>query len=120
MAKQNSKRRLQVRLPAELFAAAESCATRSGVSLGSFVRLLVEDSLASQPRTVSEALVGRGDLEGRVAVLAGLVASENALLAVERILPSERLDAAGLRVAAIERAERRLADVRSHVEREQL
>jgi hypothetical protein len=106
-------------LPAELFDAAESCAIRSGVSLGSFVRLLVEDSLASQPRTVSEALVGRSDVEGRVAMLAGLVASENALLAVEKILPRDRLDTDGLRVEAIERAERRLADVRNHVEREQ-
>ena len=120
MARHSSKRRLQVRLPVELFDAADSCATRSGVSLGSFVRLLIEDSLASQPKTVSEALVGRGDVEGRVAALAGLVASENALLAVERILPSERLNADGLRAAAIERAERRLADVRRHVEREQV
>ena len=120
MAKNSSKRRLQVRLPAELLAAAENCAMRSGVSLGSFVRLLVEDSLASQPRTVSEALVGRGDVESRVMVLACLVASENALLAVEKIMPAERLDAPALRVTAIDRAERRLADVRSHVERELL
>jgi len=119
MSKQSTKRRLQVRLPEELFTSAESCATRSGVSLGAFVRLLVEDSLASQPRTVSEALVGRGDVEGRVATLAGLVASENALLAVEKILPRGRLDTHDLRVEAIERAERRLADVRNHVEREQ-
>lgn len=120
MTKQSSKRRLQVRLPRELFAAAESCAMRSGVSLGSFVRLLVEDSLATQPKTVSEALVGRGDVEGRVAALASLVASENALLAVERFLPAGRLDVEGLRLTAIERAERRLGDVRSHVEREVL
>jgi len=120
MAETGRKRRLQVRLPAELFTAAENCATRSGVSLGAFVRLLVEDSLASRPRTVSEALVGRGDVEGRVATLAGLVASENALLAVERILPRGRLDTQDLRVEAIERAERRLADVRNHVEREQV
>jgi hypothetical protein len=119
MAKNSSKRRLQVRLPAELFAAAQSCAMRSGVSLGSFVRLLVEDSLASKPSTVSEALVGRGDVESRIAALAGLVASENALLAVEKVLPKGQLDTDGLRVEAIERAERRLADVRTHVEREQ-
>lgn len=120
MAKVSSRRRLQVRLPGELFTAAENCAARSGVSLGSFVRLLVEDSLAANPRTVSEALVGRGDTAGRVAMLAGLVASENALLAVERILPRGRLDTDGLRVEAIQRAEQRLADVRSHVEREQV
>jgi hypothetical protein len=119
MGEQSSKRRLQVRLPAELFDAAEGCANNSGVSLGSFVRLLIEDALTPQPRTVTEALTGRGDVDGRIAMLAGLVASENAVLAVEKILPPDRLDTEGLRAEAIARAERRLADVRRHVEREQ-
>ena len=113
------KRRLQVRLAAELLGSAEELANRSGVSLGSFVRLLVEDALATRPRTVPEALVGRGDLEGRVSALAGLVASENALLAIERFLPKDRFEADTLRAEAIGRAEQRLAEVRAHVEREQ-
>jgi len=113
------KRRLQVRLSPELYAAAADCAARSGISLGSFVRLLVEDSLATQPTTVPEALVGRGDVESRTAALAGLVASENALLALERFLPKDRFEADGLRAESIARAEQRLAEVRSHVEREQ-
>lgn len=120
MARSSRKRRLQVRLASELYSAAADCAQRSGVSLGSFVRLLVEDSLAGQPKTVPEALIGRGDLESRVSVLAGLVASENALLALEKFLPKERWESTVLRAEAIERAEQRLAEVRAHVEREQL
>ena len=119
MPRRSVKRRLQVRLGPELYAAAAACAERSGVSLGSFVRLIVEDSLAAQPRTVPEALVGRGDVETRVATLAGLVASENALLAVEKVFPKDRWDVAGLRTEAIARAEQRLAEVRSHIDREQ-
>ncbi|HEX2681468.1 MAG TPA: hypothetical protein VHQ03_09260 [Candidatus Dormibacteraeota bacterium] len=88
--------------------------------MGSFVRLLLEDALASKPTTVPAALVGRGDIETRVATIASLVASENALLAVEKIFPKDRWDRAGLRTEAIARAEERLADVRSHVEREEL
>lgn len=118
MAQKTRKRRLQVRLPGDMFSAAEQVAERSGVSLGAFVRLLVEDALATHPRTVPEALVGRGDVETRVATLAGLVASENALLLVERILPRERLDSGHLKAEAIARAEQRLAEVRSHIERE--
>jgi hypothetical protein len=109
-----------VRLTSELYRAAALCAERSGVSLGAFVRLLVEDSLATQPKTVPEALIGRGDVESRVSTLAGLVASENALLALEKFLPKERWESGGLRAEAIARAEQRLAEVRSHVEREQL
>jgi hypothetical protein len=120
MAAIGRKRRLQVRLTSELYRAAALCAERSGVSLGAFVRLLVEDSLATQPKTVPEALIGRGDVESRVSTLAGLVASENALLALERFLPKERWESGGLRAEAIARAEQRLAEVRSHVEREQL
>jgi hypothetical protein len=48
------------------------------------------------------------------------VASENALLALEKFLPKERWESGGLRAEAIARAEQRLAEVRSHVEREQL
>ena len=113
-------RRLQIRLAVDLYRAAEACADRSGVSLAAFVRLLLEDSLAAKPQTVPAALVGRGDVETRVATLASLVASENALLAVERVFPKDRWDGAGLRTEAIARAEQRLADVRSHVEREEL
>jgi hypothetical protein len=113
-------RRLQVRLAPELYDAAVACAGRSGISLGSFIRLLLEDSLATNPRSVPEALVGRGDVETRIATLAGLVASENALLAVEKVFPKDRWGGSGLRTEAIARAEQRLADVRSHVEREQL
>ena len=112
-------RRLQVRLAPELYGAALDCAARSGVSLGSFVRLLLEDTLAGKPTTVPEALVRRGDIETRISTLAGLVASENALLAVEKILPKERFEWQGLRAQAIERAEQRLAEVRRHVEHEQ-
>jgi hypothetical protein len=107
-------------LTSELYKAAALCAERSGISLGAFVRLLVEDSLATQPQTVPEALIGRGDIESRVSTLAGLVASENALLAIEKFLPKERWESGGLRAEAIARAEQRLAEVRSHVEREQL
>jgi hypothetical protein len=107
-------------LTPELYRAAALCAERSGVSLGAFVRLLVEDSLATQPKTVPEALIGRGDIESRISTLAGLVASENALLALEKFLPKERWESGGLRAEAIARAEQRLAEVRSHVEREQL
>ena len=114
------RRRLQVRLAPGLYTAAAECAARSGVSLGSFVRLLVEDSLATQPRSVPEALIGRGDVETRVATLASLVASENALLAVEKILPKDRWQADEVRAEAIARAEQRLAEVRRHVEHEQL
>ena len=120
MTKASSNKRLQVRLVPELYKAAADCAERSGISLGSFIRLLVEDSLATQPKTVPDALVGRGDVESRLCMLAGLVASENALLALETFLPKDRWDADGLRARAIERAEGRLADVRSHLEREQL
>ncbi len=120
MGRSVDKMRLQVRLTSDLYGAAAECAERSGVSLGSFVRLLVEDALASQPKTVPEALISRGDVESRVAVLAGLIASENALLALEKFLPKERWESTALRIAAIGRAEQRLAEVRTHVEREQL
>jgi len=120
MGRSVDKRRLQVRLTSDLYGAAAECAERSGVSLGSFVRLLVEDALASQPKTVPEALISRGDVESRVAVLAGLIASENALLALEKFLPKERWESTALRTEAIGRAEQRLAEVRTHVEREQL
>src|ERR1700726_752283 len=112
------KRRLQVHLGGGLYDAAEQVAGRSGVSLGSFVRLLLEDALAIQPTTVPQALSGRGDVDGRISILAALVASENALLALERILPKDRLDADGLRVESIQRAEQRLTELRAHVERE--
>ena len=62
----------------------------------------------------------RGDIESRISTLAGLVACENALLALEKFLPKERWESGGLRAEAIARAEQRLAEVRSHVEREQL
>src|SRR5437867_765034 len=120
MPRTSAKKRLQVRLAPDLYKAAEGCAERSGISLGAFVRLLVEDSLAARPRTVPEALVGRGDVETRVATLAGLVASENALLAVEKVFPKDRWDADSLRTEAIARAEQRLTEVRSHIDREQL
>jgi hypothetical protein len=120
MAHRSAVRRLQVRLARDLYEDAAACAKRSGISLGSFVRLLLEDSLAAKPQTVADALVGRGDVETRVATLAGLVASENALLAVEKVFPKDRWDGSGMRTEAIARAEQRLADVRSHVEREQL
>jgi hypothetical protein len=120
MARRSAKRRLQVRLSGELYEVAEHVAGRSGVSLGSFVRLLVEDALATRPQTVPEALVGRGDVEARVSVLAGLVASENALLALEKFLPKERWESDVLRTEAIRRAEQRLAEVRAHVDKEQL
>jgi hypothetical protein len=120
MATVGRKRRLQVRLASEHYAAAAQCAERSGISLGAFVRLLVEDSLATEPKTVPEALIGRGDVESRIVTLAGLVASENGLLALEKFLPKERWESDGLRTEAIARAERRLAEVRSHVERDQL
>jgi hypothetical protein len=120
MRRASAKRRLQVRLLGNLYEAAEQVAGRSGVSLGSFVRLLVEDALATQPKTVPEALIGRSDVESRVSVLAGLVASENALLAIEKVLPKERWESSAIRAEAIGRAEQRLAEVRAHVEREQL
>jgi hypothetical protein len=107
-------------LTRDVYKAADQLAERSGVSLSSFVRLLVEDSLAARPTTVPEALVGRGDVEVRISVLAGLVASENALLALERFLPRDRLESDGLRTEAIGRAERRLAEVRTHVQSEEL
>ncbi len=114
------KRRLQVRLTRGIYEAAEQVAGRSGVSLGSFVRLLLEDALAVQPKTVPEALTGRGDVDTRITTLAGLVAAENALLALERFLPAGRLDGDAIRVEAIGRAEQRLAELRAHVEDEQL
>lgn len=120
MARVSAKRRLQVRLTGDLYEAAEQVAERSGVSLGSFIRLLVEDALTTQPKTVPEALLGRGDVESQVSVLAGLVASENALLALERFLPKDGWQSSELRTEAIGRAEQRLAEVRKHIEREQL
>jgi hypothetical protein len=114
------KRRLQVRLTRDIYDAAEQVAGRSGVSLGSFVRLLLEDALAVQPKTVPEALTGRGDVDTRITILAGLVAAENALLALERFLPNGRLDGDAIRAEAIGRAEQRLAELRAHVEDEQL
>lgn len=120
MAHRSAVRRLQVRLAHDLYEEAEACAKRSGVSLGSFVRLLLEDALAAKPTTVPAALVGRGDVETRVATLASLVASEHALLALEKIFPRDRWDYMGVGPQAIGRAEQRLADVRSHVEREEL
>jgi antitoxin component of RelBE/YafQ-DinJ toxin-antitoxin module len=120
MAHRSSVRRLQVRVAHNLYEEAETCAKRSGVSLGSFIRLLLEDALASKPNSVPAALVGRGDVETRVATLASLVASENALLTVEKIFPKDHWDGAALRTQAIERAEQRLADVRTHLEREEL
>jgi hypothetical protein len=120
MASSSEKRRLQVRLTSVSYEAAELLAGSSGVSLGSFVRLLVEDALATRPRTVPEALVGRGDVDSRVSVLAGLVASENALLALEKFLPKDRWESDALRTEAIGRAERRLAEVRAHVDHEEL
>lgn len=114
------KRRLQVRLTRDIYDAAEQVAGRSGVSLGSFVRLLLEDALAVQPKTVPDALIGRGDVDTRISILAGLVAAENALLALERFLPKDRLEADAIRAEAIGRAEQRLAELRAHVEAEQL
>lgn len=114
------RRRLQVRLTMDVYDAAKQVAGRSGVSLGSFVRLLLEDALAVQPKSVPEALTGRGDVDSRITVLAGLVAAENALLALERFLPKERLEGDVIRAEAIGRAEQRLAELRAHVEAEQL
>ena len=119
MARSLAKKRVQVRLGRELYAAAEACAERSGIALGAFVRLLIEDSMAAQPKTVPDALIGRGDVETRVSTLASLVASENALLALEKFLPRERWQTTELRAEAIGRAEQRLAEVRQHVDREE-
>jgi hypothetical protein len=107
-------------LSVNIYEAAEQVAGKSGVSLGSFIGLLVEDALATQPKTVPEALIGRGDVESRISVLAGLVASENTLLALEKFLPKERWESSVLRAEAIARAEQRLTEVRTHVELEQL
>jgi hypothetical protein len=106
-------------LTGDLYDAAAQVAGRSGISLGSFIRLLVEDALATQPKTVPDALIDRGDVESRVSILAGLVASENSLLALEKFLPKELWESTALRAEAIGRAEQRLAEVRAHVEREQ-
>jgi hypothetical protein len=65
MARLSVRRRLQVRLRGALYEAAEQVAEKSGVALGSFVGLLVEDALATQPKTVPQALVGRGDAMDR-------------------------------------------------------
>jgi antitoxin component of RelBE/YafQ-DinJ toxin-antitoxin module len=54
MGRVSAKRRLQVRLTGNLYEAAEQVAERSGISLGSFIRLLVEDALATQPKTVPD------------------------------------------------------------------
>ena len=102
----------------DLCEVAEQIAGRSGGSLGFFVRLLAEDALSARPQTVPEALVGRRDVEVRVSVLAGLVASENTLLALEKFLPKDRWESDALGAEAIRRAEQRLAEVRTHVDRE--
>src|SRR5258708_28491047 len=108
MGRVSAKRRLQVRLTGNLYEAAEQVAGRSGVSLGSFIRLLVEDALATQPKTVPDALIGRGDVEGRVSILAGPCASDNPLLPLVNVLPEPPWGSTAVRADAGGRAEQGL------------
>lgn len=112
------RRRLQVRLPVDQFAAGEECATRSGISFAAFVQLLLEDALAGSPTTVSEALANRGEAQDRVSLLSCLVATENTGLMVERILPRGRDVRLETGREALSRAEDRLEEVRRHLEGE--
>ena len=118
MLKSVRRRRLQVRLPVDQFSAGEACARRSGISFGAFVQLLLEDALAAEPKTVSDALASRGDIESRVSWLSCLVAAENATLMVERILPRGRDVRVETGREALARAEDRLDEVRRHLDGE--
>ncbi len=53
---ENPRRRLQLRLPVRLSSELADCAQRSGISVGAFARLLLENAMSSHPATASEAV----------------------------------------------------------------
>ena len=107
--------RLQVRLPVQLHGTLEACAERSGLSTVGLVRVLLEEALAASPATASEALKSRRGAADLVS-LAALVASEHAIKLCELIIPDGSRRSRDARDLALEAAERRLEEVRAHVE----
>jgi len=97
----NKSRRCQVRLPVGLAAEVETFAVANGLRLGTAVRVLVRQRLA----TGQDAAVCR---DCRAAV-ASLIAAEHSLLVVASILPQGRSLIAGLATEAAAAAEQRLA-----------
>ena len=97
----NKSRRCQVRLPVSLAAEVETFAVANGLRLGTAVRVLVRQRLAS----------GQDSAECRDcrAAFASLVAAEHSLLVVASILPQGRSLIAGLASEAAAAAEQRLA-----------
>ncbi|MGI8564808.1 MAG: hypothetical protein ACR2MZ_14880 [Candidatus Dormibacter sp.] len=112
---ENQRRRLQLRLPAQLSAELGDCAQRSGISVVAFVRLLLENAMSSHPATASEAMRGPSDADDLPA-LAGLVATENVLSFLESIFPEGRSRAREGRAVALSYAEERLEELKRHLE----
>jgi hypothetical protein len=111
-----ARRRLQLRLPAELTANLEHCARQSGISVCALVRLVLEDAVTSKPNTASDILGARGAPDDQVPALAALVAAEHALRLLETFLPSGAERSAAVRATALVGAEARLEELRRHLE----
>lgn len=107
--------RLQVRLPAHVHAALESCADRSGLSTVGLVRVILEETLAGSPASAVEALRSQRSANDVVA-LSALVASEHALKVFELTTPGASRFSREARGLAFDAAEQRLEEVRSHIE----
>ncbi len=112
---ENRRRRLQLRLPVHLSAELSDCAQRSGISVGAFVRFLLENAMSSHPATASEAVRGPSDADDLPA-LAGLVATENVLRFLESIYPEGQSRARDARAFALSYAEERLEELKRHLE----
>lgn len=107
--------RLQVRLPADVHQTLEDCADRSGLSTVGLVRVILEETLASSPATVADALRAQRSATDVVA-LSALVASEHALRVLELTTPGASRFAREARILAFDAAEQRLQEVRAHIE----
>lgn len=110
-------KRLQIRLGPEATAAVESCAKRSGLSVGAFARLVLEDAVANNPERVTQALGASGGSADPLQAVAGLVAIEHVLGFLEALFPESIARSASARMRAFQAADDRLAHVRRYLER---
>lgn len=110
------RRRLQLRLPLPLLEAVERCAERSGMPAGAFVRLLLEDVMADEPRSAAQALRRRASGDEQLPAIAALIAAEHARLVIEAIFPSRAYDWVATRGEAVDSAEERLEELRRRFE----
>jgi hypothetical protein len=102
-------------VPANLHRTLEDCAKRSGLSTVGLVRVILEETLAGSPATVTEALRSQRSAADVVA-LSALVASEHAVKLFEVATPGGTRFSREARALAYEAAEQRLHEIRQHIE----